>query len=110
MLASCSLWSTRANLQPYSSSASQKWGKRGNLPKWAIRQLELRISIFCGSNSEFAPKVRNARVNNIRTELIIPAGVTLTTGSLVSEGVDLTPNAEATYQYGLTVDVPEVPT
>ena len=52
----------------------------------------------------------NTRVNNIRTELVIPAGVTLTTGALVSDGVDLAPNAEAMYQYGLTVDVPEVST
>ena len=52
----------------------------------------------------------NVRVNNVRTELVIPAGVSLTTGALVSEGVDLAPNAEATYNYGLTVNEVETPT
>jgi len=52
----------------------------------------------------------NGRVNNVRTELVIPAGVTLTTGALVSDGVDLAPGAEATYNYGLTVDEVETPT
>ena len=61
-------------------------------------------------NVTLVVKNGNTRVNNIRTELVIPAGVTLTTGALVSDGVDLAPNAEAAYQYGLTVDVPEVPT
>ena len=61
-------------------------------------------------NVTLVVKNGNARVTNVRTELVIPAGVTLTTGALVSDGVDLAPNAEATYQYGLTVDVPEVPT
>ena len=61
-------------------------------------------------NVTLVVKNGNNRVNNIRTELVLPAGVTLTTGALVSDGVDLAPNAEAAYQYGLTVDVPEVPT
>ena len=61
-------------------------------------------------NVTLVVKNGNTRVNNIRTELVIPAGVTLTTGALVSDGVDLAPNTEASYQYGLTVDVPEVPT
>ena len=52
----------------------------------------------------------NVYVNNVRTELVIPAGVTLTTGSLVTDGVNLAPNTEAKYNYTLTVDAAEVPT
>ena len=61
-------------------------------------------------NVTLVVKNGNARVNNVRTELVIPAGVSLTTGALVSEGVDLAPNAEATYNYGLTVNEVETPT
>ena len=49
-------------------------------------------------------KNANARVTNVRTELILPAGVSLTTGTLVSTGIDLAPNTEVNYNYGLTVD------
>ena len=61
-------------------------------------------------NVTLVVKNGNVRVNNVRTELVIPAGVSLTTGALVSEGVDLAPNAEATYNYGLTVNEVETPT
>ena len=37
-------------------------------------------------NVTLVVKNGNTRVNNIRTELVIPAGVTLTTGALVSDG------------------------
>lgn len=52
----------------------------------------------------------NVRVNNLRTELVLPAGVTLTTGALVNEGATMAPGTEAKFEYGLTVDAAEVPT
>ena len=55
-------------------------------------------------------KNENVYVNNVRTELVIPAGVTLTNGTLVTEGVSLAPNTEAKYSYTLTVDAADVPT
>ena len=51
----------------------------------------------------------NARVDNIRTELILPSGLQLSVGAAVSDGVDLLPNAEANYSYGLGVDSSHVP-
>ena len=51
----------------------------------------------------------NARVDNIRTELTIPRGLQLSVGAAVSDGVDLLPNAEANYSYGLGVDSSHVP-
>ena len=52
----------------------------------------------------------NPRANSIRTELVLPNGVKLSTGSLVNEGAALAPNQEANFSYGLLAETPTTTT
>ena len=49
-------------------------------------------------------------ITNIRTELIIPQGLNLTEGQLVSEAMNLTVGESVEYSYVLSVPVVEIPT
>ena len=65
-----------------------------------------------GEPMEVSLKVQNInpRAGNIRAELILPNGILLNTGALVSGSLNLAPNQNAEIDYGLTAGVPSTTT